>query len=132
MEHFSELKKESMYLWWETLTQLAQFCFQIETMLFYWLPDGSSQTIQRWQNGEKRKSPIWKPYLVSEENSHCTRRYTEAQIIDECGCRYGIIHDITSDELLREVRPCNYTDMVRIGPFAYAIFCISVTNIFGK
>ena len=123
-----------MYLWWDTLTQLAQFCFQIETIvkLFDWLPDGPSKTIRRLQNGEKRKSPIWKPYLVSEENSHCTRRYTEAQIIDECGCRYGIIHDITSDELLREVRPCNYTDMVRIGPFAYAIFCISIANIFGE
>ena len=57
-----------------------------------------------------------KPHIVSEENSHCTRRYTEAQIIDECGCSYGLIHDLTSDELLK-VRPCNYTDMVRIGPY---------------
>ena len=30
-----------------------------------------------------------------------------------------MIHDITSDELLK-VRPCNYTDMVRIGPYHIA------------
>ena len=33
---------------------------------------------------------------------------------DECGCRYGLVHEITNNEI-RKVRECNFTDMVRCG-----------------
>ena len=43
------------------------------------------------------------------EAEHCYRRLTEEKVLRECGCMYGLIHNLPKSN---NNRRCNYTDMV--------------------